>query len=87
MYIKYKFVDTASLLISQASRVFLLLVTVPLTTEALRLGFAFNLGFLQWSDKWPAILEVSLLALPLLKLVVLITIKIWCSFLISTMAV
>ena len=38
-------------------------MTVPLTIEALSLGFGFNLGFLHWSGNWFAIHEVSLLAL------------------------
>jgi hypothetical protein len=42
-------------------------VTVPLTIEALSLGFGFNLGFLHWSDNWFAIHEASLLALALLE--------------------
>ena len=42
-------------------------VTVPLTIEALSLGFGFNLGFLHWSGNWFAIHEVSLLALALLE--------------------
>ena len=42
-------------------------MTVPLTIEALSLGFRFNLGFLHWSGNWLAIHEVSLLALVLLE--------------------
>ena len=42
-------------------------VTVPLTIEALSLGFGFNLGFLHLIGNWFAIHEVSLLALALLE--------------------
>ena len=67
MYIQYTSVNLASLLIYQVSRVIPLPVTVPLTIEALSLGFGFNLGFLHWSCNWFAIHEVSLLALALLE--------------------
>ena len=40
---------------------------IVLITEALSLGFGFNLGFLYWSSNWFAIHEVSLLALALLE--------------------
>ena len=40
---------------------------VPLTIEALSLGFGFNLEFLHWSGNWLYIHEVSLLALALLE--------------------
>ena len=59
--------EVASLLIYLAFGVILLPVTVPLTIEALSLGFGFNLGFLHWSGNWFAIHEVSLLALALLE--------------------
>ena len=42
-------------------------MVVPLITEALSLGFGFNLGFLHWSGNWFAIHEVSLLVLALLE--------------------
>ena len=61
------FVEVASLLIYHVFGVVPLPVTVPLTIEALSLGFGFNLGFLHWSGNWFAIHEVSLLALALLK--------------------
>ena len=61
------FVEVASLLIYHAFGVIPLPVTVPLTIEALSLGFGFNLGFLHWSGNWFAIHEVSLLALALLE--------------------
>ena len=67
MYIQYTSIDLASLLMYQVSRVIPLPVTVPLTIEALSLGFGFNLGFLHWSGNWFAIHEVSLLALALLE--------------------
>src|SRR3990170_3450327 len=67
MYIKYTFVEVASFLIYQVFGAVPLPVTVPLTTEALSLGFGFNLGFLHWSGNWLAIHEDSLLALALLK--------------------
>ena len=59
--------EVASLLIYHAFGVIPLPVTVPLTIEALSLGFGFNLGFLHWSGNWFAIHEVSLLALALLE--------------------
>ena len=59
--------EVANLLIYHAFGVILLPVTVPLTIEALSLGFGFNLGFLHWSGNWFAIHEVSLLALALLE--------------------
>ena len=43
-YIKYTFVEVASLLIYQVFETVPLPVTVPLTIEALSLGFGFNLG-------------------------------------------
>ena len=61
------FVEVASLLIYHAFGVISLPVTVPLTIEALILGFGFNHGFLHWSGNWFAIHEVSLLALALLE--------------------
>jgi len=61
------FVEVANLLIYHAFGVIPLPVTVPLTIEALSLGFGFNLGFLHWSGNWFAIHEVSLLALALLE--------------------
>ena len=67
MYIKYTFAEVANLLIYQVFGVVLLPVTVPLTIEALSLGFGFNLGFLHWSGNWLVIHEVSLLALALLE--------------------
>ena len=67
MYIKYTFVDVASLLIYQVFGVVPLPVTISLIIEALSLGFGFNLGFLHWSSNWLAIHEVSLLALALLE--------------------
>ena len=42
-------------------------MVIPLITEALSLGFGFNLGFLHWSGNWFVIHEVSLLALALLE--------------------
>ena len=57
--------EVASLLIYHAFGVIPLPVTVPLTIEALSLGF--KLGFLHWSGNWFAIHEVSLLALALLE--------------------
>ena len=60
------FVEVASL-IYHVFGVVPLPVTVPLTIEALSLGFGFNLGFLHWSGNWFAIHEVSLLALALLE--------------------
>jgi hypothetical protein len=59
------FVEVASLLIYHVFGVVPLPVTVPLTIEALSLGFGFNLGFLHWSGNWFVIHEVSLLALAL----------------------
>ena len=59
--------EVASLLIYHAFGVIPLPVTVPLTIEALSLGFGFNLGFLHWSGNWFAIHEVSLLAIALLE--------------------
>ena len=61
------FVEVSSLLIYHAFGVIPLPVTVPLTIEALSLGFGFNLGFLYWSGNWFAIHEVSLQALALLE--------------------
>ena len=61
------FVEVVSLLIYHTFEVIPLQVTVPLTIEALSLGFGFNLGFLHWSGNWFAIHEVSLLALALLE--------------------
>ena len=61
------FVEVSSLLIYHAFGVIPLPVTVPLTIEALSLGFGFNLGFLHWSGNWFAIHEVSLLPLSLLE--------------------
>ncbi len=67
MYIKYTSFDFCqpsylpSILSCSAS------VIVPLITEALSLGFGFNLGFLHWSGSWFTIHEVSLLALALLE--------------------
>ena len=72
---RINFVEVANLLIYHAFGVILLPVTVPLTIEALSLGFGFNLGFLHWSGNWFAIHEVSLLAFTFLKLVVLLTIN------------
>ena len=46
MYTKYTYVEVASLLIYHAFGVIPLPVTVPLTIEALSLGFGFNLGIL-----------------------------------------
>ena len=43
--------EVASLLIYHAFGVIPLPVTVPLTIEALSLGFGFNLGILHWSSK------------------------------------
>ena len=59
--------EVSILLIYHAFGVIPLPVTVPLTIEALSLGFGFNLGFLYWSGNWFAIHEVSLLALALLE--------------------
>ena len=67
MYIIYTFVHFVILLIRQVFGVVPLPVTVPLTIEALSLGFRFNLGFLHWSGNWLAIQEVPLLALALLE--------------------
>ena len=59
--------EVANLLIYHVFGVIPLPVTVPLTIEALSLGFGFNPGFLHWSGNWFAIHEVSLLALALLE--------------------
>ena len=68
MYIKYTFVDVASLLICQALRVVPLLVTIPLVIEALSLKFGSSLGFLHGSGNCLAILlEVPFISLALLE--------------------
>ena len=67
MYIKYTFVDVASLLICQVLGAVPLRVTIPLIKVALSLGFGSSIGFPHWSGNCLAILEVSLLFLALLE--------------------
>src|SRR3990172_4395973 len=68
MYIKYTFVDVASLLIYQVLGAVPLPVTSPLVVETLSLGFGSSLGFLRGSSNCFAILlEVTLFSLDLLE--------------------
>ena len=87
MYIQYTFGDFASLLIYQVSRVVLLQWPFPSLQEHLVSGFGLTLGFFARAANDLLFHEVSLFPLPFLKLVVLLTINNWCSFLISTFAV
>ena len=67
MYIKYTFVDVASLLTCQVLGAVPLPVTIPLAIEALSLRFGSSLGFLHGSGNWLAILlEVPFLSLAFL---------------------
>ena len=86
MYIKYRFVHFAILLIRQILGAVPLPVISPFAVEALGLRLRSRLGFLHLSSNLLAVLlEVPLLPFALfLKLVVLSTINTWCSFLIST---
>jgi len=64
MYIKYTFVDDASLLISQVLGAIPLPVSTPLAIEALSFGLRSRLGFLHGCGSLLAtLLEVSLLLL------------------------
>ena len=86
MYIQYTFVHFAILLIRQSLGVVPFPVTSPFAVEALSLRLRTRLGLLHLSSNLLAVLlEVPLLPFALfLKLVVLLTINTWCSFLIST---
>ena len=87
MYIQYTSIDLASLLIYQVSRVILLQWLFPLLQKHLVSVLGSTLGFFTRAAAELPFHEVSLLALPFLKLVVLLTINNWCSYLISTFAV
>src|SRR3989337_2829307 len=68
MYIKYTFVDVASLLICQVLGAVPLPVTSPLAVETLSLGYGSRLGFLCGSSNcFAVLLEVPLLSLALLE--------------------
>src|SRR3990172_13285830 len=68
MYIKYTFVDVASLLICQVLVAVPLPVTSPLAVETLSLGFGSSLGFLRGSGNcFSILLEVPFLSLVLLE--------------------
>ena len=67
MYIKYTFVDVASLLICQVLGAIPLLVAIPLAIEALSLRFGSSLGLLHGTGNWLAVLlEVPFLSLAFL---------------------
>ena len=87
MYIQYTSVDLACLLIYQVSRVVLLQWPFLSLQKHLVSGLGSTLGFFTRAANDLLFHEVSLLPLPFLKLVVLLTINNWCSFLISTFAV
>src|SRR3954468_8565218 len=90
MYIKYTFLlDVVILQICQVFGVVTLPVTIALAVETLSVRLRTSFGLLRRRAAFlPPFLKLPFLGLPcFLKLVVLLTINTWCSFLISTSAV